>query len=821
MNNLKNIVIPSLQRDYVQGNQHDKIEPFIEYLLDGLNSDNGIDLNYIYGIEKDNEETFFPIDGQQRLTTLWLLRMYLISRANINNQTDKKAMEQKLVYQTREYAQDFCMEIVEHINELITPQYRLVKIEEQNWFIDAWRHDTTVCGCISTLETIDRKFGSNDAAKMLENFDSNLHYTIKPLSANDVNGDIYIKMNGRGVPLTEYENLKSWLDKKVEELFGKDFVSNWRICMDNKWTEMVWENLDKSQKSLIDNYQLRLLYTLTFLYWRNKNLVGSIEDSDSNLENLSISLGIVYYDNKDNKDILKEEIADKILHKIIKRENFGLSIYVLERLPLFNKDALKFIAASYDKLHSRWEKLNDLKIENKNEVDKKLYFWRANEETTLFFQMFLDETLESIPYGKLALCYSVVAYPDRKKSEDFYEWMYRMRNLIINQDIHNGNIDSVMESIDKMSDYLSGDLDVGFDLIFRSVQYEDALNAFTKQQRDEEKHKMSIKDDELQRFIRNLENHPFFVGQIKFMFDFCGTEPESDILIYKNKFIRYAEVMKCLFDENGFAKRYDHWRLRRALLGCSTSYGFGYERSSNWNFLSSRSDKKRFISDSDSYEGQPHNKCLQSVVEKIANKVFDDYELKNQDIDINDILNEIAENEFRSSSKSIPDWRKYFYDEYIWDYMEQQNVRWYNNDIYLMKKIRWNGEHVDIRVYHLYNKLKNLQGVENGCWKDWKYDICSYEESCVYFEKKFNDKPLVIEVKYDNGTDNCFNINVFVEDDKVKTKKLTKFTNELPGEISNDKYVIQESITFDDISDKIKTVIEVLEANKSYLFDTV
>ena len=74
--------------------------------------------------------------------------------------------------------------------------------------------------------------------------------------------------------------------------------------------------------------------------------------------------------------------------------------------------------------------------------------------------MFLDEALESIPYGKLALCYSVIACP-YKSFEDFYEWMYRMRNLIINQDIHNGNIDSVMESIDKMSDYLSGDLAVG------------------------------------------------------------------------------------------------------------------------------------------------------------------------------------------------------------------------------------------------------------------------------------------------------------------------------------------------------------------------
>ena len=53
--------------------------------------------------------------GQQRLTTLWLLRMYLISRANIINPTDKKVLDQKLVYQTREYAHDFCMEMAEHI----------------------------------------------------------------------------------------------------------------------------------------------------------------------------------------------------------------------------------------------------------------------------------------------------------------------------------------------------------------------------------------------------------------------------------------------------------------------------------------------------------------------------------------------------------------------------------------------------------------------------------------------------------------------------------------------------------------------------------
>ena len=116
------------------------------------------------------------------------------------------------------------------------------------------------------------------------------------------------------------------------------------------------------------------------------------------------------------------------------------------------------------------------------------------------------------------------------------------------------------------------------------------------------------------------------------------------------------------------------------------------------------------------------------------------------------------------------------------------------------------------------DKLKNLPGFENGYWKDWKYDIWSYNESCVYFEKKFNDKPLVINITHNSVTDNAFKFNIFVRDDIEKTKKLTEFTNELQGELSNDKYVIRDSITFEDIKDKIKTVIEVLEANKSYLF---
>ena len=57
--NNKTILIPLLQRDYVQGGREDVISPFIDSLLE-----KDTDLNYIYGYEEDG--CFVPIDGQQR-----------------------------------------------------------------------------------------------------------------------------------------------------------------------------------------------------------------------------------------------------------------------------------------------------------------------------------------------------------------------------------------------------------------------------------------------------------------------------------------------------------------------------------------------------------------------------------------------------------------------------------------------------------------------------------------------------------------------------------------------------------------------------------
>ncbi len=74
------IEIPIVQRDYVQGRneaKHKEVrDKFIDDLFNCLTRNNKpIDLDFIYG--KVHDDAFIPIDGQQRLTTLFLLHWYI------------------------------------------------------------------------------------------------------------------------------------------------------------------------------------------------------------------------------------------------------------------------------------------------------------------------------------------------------------------------------------------------------------------------------------------------------------------------------------------------------------------------------------------------------------------------------------------------------------------------------------------------------------------------------------------------------------------------------------------------------------------------
>lgn len=69
------IVIPRIQRDYAQGRQDSRTKEIRSNLLNDLFSMKNVSFNMIFG-ESDDGRNFIPIDGQQRLTLLFLLALY-------------------------------------------------------------------------------------------------------------------------------------------------------------------------------------------------------------------------------------------------------------------------------------------------------------------------------------------------------------------------------------------------------------------------------------------------------------------------------------------------------------------------------------------------------------------------------------------------------------------------------------------------------------------------------------------------------------------------------------------------------------------------
>ena len=82
---LKKIIIPIIQRDYAQGRKGSDVtrvrERFLESLYKAV-TEKTITLDFVYG-DIDENGNMTPLDGQQRLTTLFLLHWYAAKKEKI------------------------------------------------------------------------------------------------------------------------------------------------------------------------------------------------------------------------------------------------------------------------------------------------------------------------------------------------------------------------------------------------------------------------------------------------------------------------------------------------------------------------------------------------------------------------------------------------------------------------------------------------------------------------------------------------------------------------------------------------------------------
>src|SRR5262245_60878919 len=170
------VEIPVIQRDYAQGrpDEHSREvrRRFIEALGTALSEDRAgaaaLDLDFVYGRWKVAERTLEPLDGQQRLTTLFLLHWYLASLDDAFEEfrswitlSDGGSC---FTYRTRPAAREFFDALVGKpapLGALVTESRAISDwVTDSVWFVRSWRRDPTVRGCLTMLDAIHGCFAA-------------------------------------------------------------------------------------------------------------------------------------------------------------------------------------------------------------------------------------------------------------------------------------------------------------------------------------------------------------------------------------------------------------------------------------------------------------------------------------------------------------------------------------------------------------------------------------------------------------------------------------------------------------------------------------
>ena len=259
------IRIPQIQRDYAQGREHKEVKEirnhFVRSLMHVVTGKRAeAQLDFVYGTDRDN--AFEPLDGQQRLTTLFLLHWVL----GVNLKTGKD--EPILTYETRSTSEAFCKELVRHsAKQFVDEAYVKTEkskekgqkivytpkeiIKDRDWFQWGWRFDPTINSMLVMIDAIceqmDWTLDLTECRERLKNITFN-HLDLGKMGMSD---ELFIKMNARGKLLSDFDKLKSTLEEEIqiqqkEATNGKALANtgierSWREHMDGKWIDLFWQ----------------------------------------------------------------------------------------------------------------------------------------------------------------------------------------------------------------------------------------------------------------------------------------------------------------------------------------------------------------------------------------------------------------------------------------------------------------------------------------------------------------------------------------------------------------------------------------------------
>ena len=202
-------IIPDYQRDYAQGRSNPRDEHvlalFVEEISKALLSGNHLYLDYVYGDieERNGVEFFYPVDGQQRLTTLFLF--YIHCYQTVKDETEK-AFLGKLRYDIRTTSNKL-------ISGLIKDGFKEPDSNSPAWtqWVNLYSEiskDPTAVALLRAYRKIEKVLGEGKQKEYKEQLEK-ITFEVVDTKKHSLPKTVFWKMNARGRALTQSEIFKA------------------------------------------------------------------------------------------------------------------------------------------------------------------------------------------------------------------------------------------------------------------------------------------------------------------------------------------------------------------------------------------------------------------------------------------------------------------------------------------------------------------------------------------------------------------------------------------------------------------------------------
>lgn len=550
----RSIEIPIIQRDYAQGRaKKEKVRnDFLDALKNALIG-NPIELDFVYGSEENN--ILQPLDGQQRLTTLFLLHWFLANKEGALEEAKEHLL--KFTYETRTSSREFCQELIyKSINyenllpideeKKITTDNQLSEtIKNASWFVISWKNDPTISAMLIMLDAIQAKFkdSSHWWLELTETKEDKCPITFLYIKLENfgLSDDLYIKMNARGKALTPFENFKSRLEKHIKDNGWEKDITNpqemFAHKIDTVWTDLFWQYKGKI-KRIDDSGEVSIEYKI-----------------DDRLTNFITGIAINYYAqyleiqlDKDDEEKIRKELEQKSRTKNISENAVKRERVERRMITLFNNPD-EIIPSDFPTKESFNYLVNCLNLysrDNYSELKSDVDLWNFCEET-LFKDIIKSKKTK---WQSRVLFYTQTVFllnTDIYKNS-FNDWMRVVRNIV-----ENSTIDSATTFISAVN--LIHELSNGCSNIYEYLSNNTVKAGHAEYQVKEEieKAKIIIANPDAKQLIHDTEDTNFCRGEIDFALyciDYDIDENPELTTFNKNKLDKTLNVIKSHFEND-------------------------------------------------------------------------------------------------------------------------------------------------------------------------------------------------------------------------------------------------------------------------------